>query len=607
MKTKKKFTRYKEVSPLKGGQVPSNIAFWDTETYTVKGDDNKHYMYLKLGVIHTVSLDKTLREQRFNEYVFYTPEAFLSILERIARPKTKWYIFAHNTGFDLRVINLFKLASTKGYYSQPPIINDRVFIWKLKINGGTIQFLDTANYGVSTVQSLGDILGYEKLSVDFDNVSDADLLTYCKRDVEILRRFMIDYIKFVHDNELGGFKLTIASQSIAAYRANMIDRTIKLHDIRVIHRLERDGYYGGRTECFYIGEKSGEPFYYVDVNSMYPYVMKNCPLPYELTEHYKKTTPKFIAQRIKENYVIARVKLKTELNAYPFRYNNRLVFPVGEYTTVLHKPELEIAIKNDDLIEVYETAIYHEDILFGDYVDYFYRLKVKYTEDNNKVYRYITKLLMNSLYGKFGQLKPHREKYGATNIEGIMRVLHYNKVKDQRYQIIHWYGTQWKEYREGETSLSFPAIAGSVTSHARMVLYKAFTLAGKENVFYCDTDSMIVNQIGYENISSIMDNLKLGYWSLDDSSEEIIIHGNKDYVFGDTVKLKGVPSNHNKIDNNTFQYTHWEGFLTWLNSGATKPTYTETRIKRRLGIYGKGKTNPDGSITPYRFPMVLEK
>jgi len=53
-------------------------------------------------------------------------------------------------------------------------------------------------------------------------------------------------------------------------------------------KLEREGYNGGRNECFYIGTLNSQKYYKLDVNSMYPYVMQNNKYPVELLGYGEK-------------------------------------------------------------------------------------------------------------------------------------------------------------------------------------------------------------------------------------------------------------------------------------------------------------------------------
>jgi len=510
----------------------------------------------------------------------------------------------------------------KGYHSKPPVINNMVFIWFASKGKRSIVFIDTSNIGVRSVAALGQDMGYEKGNVNFDNVDHETLLEYCIRDVEIIGQFTTEYIKFLREHNLGNFKLTLASQSLQAYRTRFNNNDIYIHMWYDALVLERDAYYGGRTECFILGDIQDDAFYYLDVNSMYPYVMKNMELP---TKLYKRINYPTIEDLIEydDYYLIADVTLNTEDNVYPLRLTNdkdaynylnnpsknspypqgkhrRLIFPTGRFRTTLHDVEIKHALDNDDIIKIHRLVVYERGKPFKDYVEFFYKLKREYTEQQNKSWRLVSKLFLNSLYGKFGQLLSHRENLETDNDYKVLRETHYNAETEEHYAILFWYGKAIREYKRGETAFSSPAIAGAITAYARYVLYMFIEQAGKENVYYTDTDSIMTNAVGYNNLKNTLDDYELGKLSLEKQSDSLIIHGNKDYKFGDDTKLKGVPRNAKPLEENSWIYIQFEGFISWFNKGGTTGMVGERRIKRRLGEYHKGIVLDNGLILPYR-------
>jgi len=516
--------------------------------------------------------------------------------------KQKLWCFAHNSGFDVRVLDLPTLVHEYGFTSTPPIINDRVFIWDIKTNKNTVTFLDTANYGVHSVDQLGKDMGYSKQVVDFDTVTNDELITYCIRDTEILEKFVLSYIDFIYSNDLGAVKVTIASQAFNTYRYRFMSRQPEIHTNTDALSVERNAYTGGRTECFFIGELQPDNYYYVDFNSMYPYVMRNKKVPYRLRGYTENVNPNLLKARMKNHYVIAEVLIRTEEIAYPLKFNKRLLFPVGTYRTTLHHSELQRAVENREIIHVYKCCVYEQGYIFKQYVDFFYKAKVNYTKTANKTWRYMTKLFLNSLYGKFGQVQPQRDLLKEGDSKLVWRTCGYDESIDRFYQHLMWYGNLYEEYKDGETLYSSPAIAGSITAYARTHLYETLLKIGKENVYYMDTDSYIINQQGYDNIKDQLHPTELGKLSLEDASNNVTIYGNKDYIFGDTVRHKGIPKNAKPIAKDTWQYLQFQGFITWLNSYGKTGMIAHTRTKRRLHNYEKGiKDAETGLISPIRF------
>lgn len=587
-----------ELSELKSHVTPNKIIFYDTETYVIEKGNKSVEFPFRLGIAIIVTYDPNGKVKSEESIRFNSPQDFITLLEDNARAKQKVYVMAHNNGFDIRVLQLPKLFHELGYTSEPPIINDRVFIWSVSIKNCTFEFLDTANFGVSSVYELGKTLGYEKGEVDFQTEDDDLLAEYCKRDVEIIQKFVSNYIEFIVTHNLGSFKSTLAGQSLTAFRTSFMVKKPFIHNYTVALELERQSYHGGRVECFHIGKLPKQMYYGLDVNSMYPAVMTQFKLAGNLKSILDKNKIEFLYAQMLNNYLIIDCLIQTDKPIFSYLQGTKLLFPIGTYRAVLHHSEIEYAIKYNLIKELYLTLVYEKHSYFNSYIEFFNSVKIQSEQQGNKVWRMIAKLFMNSLYGKFGQLAPNRQKIGTINDKSVWRLPVIDVDTGEHYQEISWYGDIYREQREGETVFSIPAIAGGITANARMMLYKYMEIAGLENVFYVDTDSLIVNQDGYDKLKDFIDPTRLGFLKLEKQGEEVTIYGCKDYVFGSEIKTKGVPRKATIIEQGKWEYLQFQGFLTWLNNGAIETPYAESRIKRRVSQYNKGIVLETGRVIP---------
>jgi len=587
---------------LKSARLPHTLVVLDTETHVNTDNDGNVTFPFRLGVAKIIRLTSEMLVESEETYRFLSTEDFVNVLTIAARFRHTVYAFAHNIGFDIRALDLPKYIDDLGIENKPPIVNNRIFMWRIKLGRTTIKFLDTANLGVTSVGALGKSLGREKTEVDFDTVPNEELYIYCQNDVEIIEEFILAYLRLIYTNDLGTFRMTIASQSFTTYRYKFMRRQPHIHLDENALKLERDGYYGGRTECFFIGELPDENYSYVDINSLYPYVMKHGEMPYLFRGFSVNVAVPLLASRLANYYVIADVDLTTNEQRYPVRHEGRLCFPVGNIRTVLHHDNLLHALENGDIAKIHRCAVYERGVLFADYVDFFNQLKERYTEENRPAWREVVKLYMNSLYGKFGQQGYNTTYLGKIDPGYIKRVPIFTQGSEERYQLLSWYGKLYKEGRGGESIYSCPAIAGAVAAKARLVLWDMITQAGQSNVFYCDTDSLFLNRLGFANLLSYIHPTKLGLLKLDKKTTHVVIHGNKDYVFGRTIRKKGVPSKARILSPNSWEYVQFASFIAWLNAGGIGGVKGKVTIKQRRSRYLKGEVQADGSVKP----LVLE-
>jgi hypothetical protein len=539
--------------------------------------------------------------------------------------KQTTYIFAHNAKYDVLVTgcipHLVELGyRVVGFSDANPFI---LTLHKLgepndegKVPKKEIVIYSSTNYFAQSLAKLGKTFKLEKLEFDHDQKVDPKdpvfmdkALTYGRRDVDILKLAMLAFIRFVKDNKLGTFQATIAGQAFQAYRARFMPEDIHLHADNKALEVERRAYVGGRNEAFTIGEVSGT-IYYVDINSMYPHVMRDKLYPKKLVSFWETATVQKVREMIMDNYLVcADVLIHTDKRLFHVK-QERLIFPVGSYWTTLSTPEIIRAMDEGILLEIKNVCLYEAADLFSAYVDHFYGLRLTAKEEGDEVHDLMYKLFLNSLYGKTGQKNikwlPVIEGLDPT-IVGVENI-YFADIGTSKY-IKTFGGTSFEQYEEDddiEAEHSFPAIAAHVTAHARMLLYHYLETAGFEHVHYCDTDSLFVDETGYKNLvdAGAIDPSKLGALKVEKVGDDLKIYGCKDYRFGGKTKTKGVPPSayelgHDRAGKLSFAVTKWSGFTTRLKEGDMQHYYNEVMIKTLKREYQKGIIRDNGRVDPF--------
>lgn len=589
---------FKPVKPIKRLNRLESFITFDTETYVTEDADGLFRFPFRLGVAHYYRLASDGRYTLRHRLFFDDPDEFVSFILDKAIGGKVIPVIAHNVGFDLRVLDLPRRLLERGWDVSLPHLNQRTFIMHAAHGKSKVVFLDTANWGVTSVAALGEEMGRPKMKIDFDTATDAELTDYCDNDVKIISEFVIDYAAFIHTHRLGGFRYTIGAQALAAYRHRFMSQPWYPHSFPPALALERDAYYGGRTECFFIGDAPEADYYNLDINSFYPYAMKTNKIPYRLVKYASSVAESTFSQMLREGYVIARVLIRTDENRYPYRISRRLVFPVGEFVTPLHDPELRIALQRGHVKHVYEASMYHADYIFSEYVDYLYEQRRIFIEAGMRSWGYVAKLLLNSLYGKFGQRGYEREVVGEADPEAVWRLVCADRVTDERYTETCWAGVVYRERRQGESCYSMPAISGAVTAYGRSLLAEYIFGLPAGCIYYCDTDSLIVDERGYDALRGHIHPSELGKLKLDSVSRDMTIHAPKDYRFGDQTKIKGVPNDAIQTKTGRWSYMQYEGFIGYLNGGGQGGVVARKIEKARRSSYTKGCVNADGTVEP---------
>tara|TARA_Y100000310_G_scaffold14350_1_gene14537 strand:+ start:965 stop:2764 length:1800 start_codon:yes stop_codon:yes gene_type:complete len=580
-------------------ELPQHMLFVDTETRGTQIDETTSHQTLWFGW-YCYSRRRTGANDNGNKDVwrrFGDAHSFWTEAVSYAYNKTRLWVFAHNWNFDAGILNVSRILPAMGWNLSTYINDKPPFILEFRSKGRTIRLIDSLNYFAGSLESIGESIGIAKLPMPKPNANQREWDAYCKRDVEVLRDAVLGFRSFVDEHQLGNFQQTLASQAMTAFRHRFMTHKILIHNEEHNIRIEREGYFGGRSECFFLGERN-EPLYYLDVNSMYPSVMRSERFPSVIWRGRSNVTIPEALEYREGNSVMVQVKVQTNEPVYPSRIDHRLCFPIGRFVTVLSTPEFDYAIARGHIESVERIVIYEQEKLFTSYVDTLYELRQKYKLENNDTYQHMCKIMLNSLYGKFGQngskwydVGPISEQFDGIVYEQDPDTGDVRKLR-QRMDMLQEYK------RMGESANSFPAIAAHVTAFGRVQLWDLIMKAGRENVFYCDTDSLITNEAGKTRLIPYMDTTAIGKLKVEDTGHMATFWGPKDYRFGQVDKHKGIKKNAKQLAINRWEqdrFYSWDYLISQKRDGYIPIERVQKTLHR---VYKKGTPTESGWVRP---------
>ena len=254
-----------------------------------------------------------------------------------------------------------------------------------------------------------------------------------------------------------------------------------------------------------------------DVNSLYPSVMHDRPLPYgegiffegqyEEDTFYNLYVQMFTCQfELKPDH-IPTVQLKNNLAFVPTEY----IITSGdeEVTMCMTSVDLELFLKHYDVYNMeYISGWKFKSTtkLFVEYIDKWSAVKIQSKKDGNKAMYLLAKLMLNALYGKFA-LNP--------NVQG--KIPHYNNGMIK--------------YTEGDKETRDPIyipVGTFVTSWAR---YKTITSAQMvyDRFIYADTDSLHLLGTSIPDELEV-DDVQLGKWKHESTFSRARFIRQKSYI-----------------------------------------------------------------------------
>lgn len=552
--------------------------------------------------------------------VFHTIEELKNELltERFKNRK----VFAHNAQYDLNTIygNLFDL--------DPETIFNGKFIC---CTNGNCTFADSMNIFIgATVNDLGKMLGKEKqgMSNDYkfsiwpqDKTRD---INGCIRDCEIVWDCLFTSFTFA-----GSIKVTQASLSMDYYK-----RYHMPFDIHYNENVEhfRQSYYGGRTEAF-IQKKTHASV--IDVNSMYPYIMKTIVYPnpkklkHETGADGSGIDFRYFNRLLESFEGCAKCDVFHRPHKYgflPYKDKEKLLFACGELTGTWNFNELRFAIRHGiiDIKKIYNVT-YSERMQnpFCSFVDTLVEKKIRAQLDESPLEESIAKYYMNSLYGKFAQKVDENNCYlkdldqcyeqilQAQKNGTFIKLIPFNKDRNDFMLVT-------KSAKKTYIPHAIPSFASYITSGARIMLLDTMLKMEKNRVVYCDTDSIFFEVV----TPDIETGIALGQWKIE---KKLVteIKGLKNYRYIDLKKdeakeiwrCKGVPVIKGRkvriysqageaefdavkqINENTFEYWNLVKSKEALRRGI-EPGKLVKRVKKISGIYDKRKVLSNGETEP---------
>ena len=394
---------------------------------------------------------------------------------------------------------------------------------------------------------------------------------YCKIDCKALFEILVEFNKLVFNEfslNVHGV-LTLPALAMKIYKTHFMPKDTLYQMLGPVEKDIRESYTGGAVDVYITNntfdgnilnpKAKAEKLYYYDVNSLYPTVMATMEMPVGKPILFqgdirsvdpqafgffycKITSPEYLEHPILQR----RIKTKD---------GTRTIAGLGSWEGWIFSGEMDNAMKYGYTFEILQGYKFGKANIFKEYVERLYKLRLEY--ESGTPINLIAKLLMNSLYGKFGMKTEKTQvaclrKDESNNNEGLQTYIDRNKESIQDilevgdFTIIVQNGVSMANFSQ-DTYHGLDvniAVASAVTSGARVIMSKV-----KNNpdyvLYYTDTDSAVLNRpLPAEMVGSA-----LGQFKLEHVIKDAVFLAPKVYAFvatdGTVVKkVKGVAKEH---------------------------------------------------------------
>lgn len=506
----------------KHGEFSFNVITMDLETQ------------LRAGVMEPISVS-AYSPSMIGEYKTYFITDFKdsdamvskSILDLLLPEYNGFHVYLHNfSKFDGVFIlkNLAKAIHSKDIkflIRDRNILNitisynfDKLVKGKLIKARGHISFHDSMLIVPGSLSKLAVNFGVTtKGDFDFTKLSNMtwstllniknELLNYNKRDCKVLYEIILKFAKGIHDQYQINITTypTLSSIAFAIYRSNYIKKNF---NIPITNKKDYDrmskSYRGGHVDVYI---PYGENLYCYDVNSLYPSVMQKHYFPVGQAKYFNKPSAgEGLFKDLNNIFGIVQVhvtcpkdmKLPILLHRYkdPATGTVSTICPVGKWTGWYFTEELKYAVTLGYQIEIIRG--YHFDKrakIFSKYVSDLYKTRSNYPKTHSL--NIIAKLLLNSLYGRFG-MSIYVMFYKLVTLTNLSINDSFEEIIDigDDHALIGLGEVKNYNY-DGNMIKTSVGIASAITAYARIAIHKFKLLAG-EHLHYTDTDSIFTSK-----------------------------------------------------------------------------------------------------------------
>jgi hypothetical protein len=230
-------------------------------------------------------------------------------------------------------------------------------------------------------------------------------IKYCINDCVVLHEILCKFNELIYKLYKLNINdyLTLPSLTVAMFRSKyLIENTIPGLAGEIFNDIKQS-YTGGAVDMYIPSNESNEMVFAYDVNSLFPSIMLNNPMPVGKPVYFQGDIRKFDPNAF--GFFYAEVKSPGHLDHPIIQLHHkvdnaiRTISPLGSFKMMIFSEEMYNAEKHGYTFNVLWGYTFDKGFIFKDFVNDLYDLRLQFSKPDPM--NYIAKLLMNSLYGRF--------------------------------------------------------------------------------------------------------------------------------------------------------------------------------------------------------------
>lgn len=547
--------------------MPPRMVAFDTESKsTYDGDVETQQWHVGCAIRWRTDLSTGDRREGA---VFDSPEEFWTWVSAYTRSGTRTVVWAHNLGYDVRISRMFEILPVLGFRLEWCNLDRNISSATWRSDHGTIVLADTWTWIPLPLAVIAPDVGLVKYDMPTKNATDQEWARYCMHDAEIVYHVVGRLMAFIKFENLGNWQPTGAGMAYATWRHRFLEDKVLVHDDMAALYAERQAMHTGRAEAWRHGIQIGEKWTEVDLRTAYLVIASEVELPRKIHMHHGSMS---VAQfhRLRARFsVLSRVTVTQETPILPFRHSERILWPVGTFDTWVWDNECDMAIRYGAKVIIREAYSYVRAPILRSWAEWVLGILSPDNETVSGVVRTHVKHCSRALIGRIALRVPSWEYFGS-NIEGITGITNMIDVESGKSsRMLHvGYDTLIERSRE-EGKDSLPMVTGYIMAECRRRLFETMTTIGLENIAHVDTDSIICNKLGLDNLRNALDTVFDHYWTIKGTWTRLEVIAPRAYYRDKERVIAGIPRKAEETAPGEFTGEKWSALGTDLADART--------------------------------------
>lgn len=530
--------------------VPQRVVCIATESVDSHSPGGSQQTW-RLGVavfIHWTRHGNLSREAR----VYDEPERLWRDIADFTRPKRRTVVYAHNVPYHVRISKALHILPDLNFNLEAIRVANAGSWSRWSRDKATLTICDSSSVFPCTMRTLGSMWG-KQLKPRPEGDDREQWVEHCSRSAEVLAATVVSYFDWLRTGVAGNWQMTGAGQSWAHWRHAHYTHKVLVHPDSEALAAERVAMWTGRAEAFQWGRDVDAPIYEWDWQNAYPRIARDCELPYSLSGSVGAVPVSALRQLVQRYAVLAEVSVETDMPVVPARYDGRILWPVGSFDTTLWDPEIDLLLRTGQSVTVKRAWLYKRGPVLQQWGRWVLGELGFEKEGRPPWLGIVLKHWSRALIGRFATQYQNWELFGQDS-QSDVRMGHMLDLGSQSLMEFMQVGQKIHTMSGlSESDDSCPQITSYIMSMARNRLYNAMTAIGMSNVYYVDTDSIIVNTAGHYRIRELTDCGKFDGLRLKHSHRGYEIYGPRALVAGDNYVFSGLPSGSRRVGDTSFR------------------------------------------------------